>query len=217
MTALAETRDNETGGHILRTQHYVRALAEHLASHLRFEDYLDWSTVEMLFRSAPLHDIGKVGVGDHILLNPGKLSPAEFEEMKEHTCYGHATLVKAESLLKDEGGHSFLRVARDIAYCHHEKWDGSGYPRGLKGEAIPIAGRLMALADVYDALISERRYKPALSHAKAMEIIKQGKGSHFDPDVVEAFLALEESFRLIALHFADEDEFGRKPPEPLDI
>jgi HD-GYP domain-containing protein (c-di-GMP phosphodiesterase class II) len=217
MTALAETRDNETGGHIQRIQHYVRALAEHLAAHPRFKEHLDWSTIEMLFRSAPLHDIGKVGVADSILLNPGKLSAEEFEAMKEHTRFGHDTLLKAESLLKDARGHSFLRLAREIAYTHHEHWDGLGYPLGLKGDAIPIGGRLMALADVYDALISSRRYKPAFSHAESVKIIIKGRGGHFDPDVVDAFLELEESFQLIARHFSDDNEFGRKPAEPLDL
>ena len=217
LTALAETRDNETGGHIQRTQHYVRALAEQLAGHPGFRENFDRATIEMLFRSAPLHDIGKVGVADSILLNPGKLTPAEYAAMQEHARYGHETLVKAESLLRGEEGHSFLRLAREMAYSHHEKWDGSGYPLGLKGDAIPLAGRLMALADVYDALISARRYKPAVSHEEAVQIIKNGRGGHFDPDVVDAFLALEESFRLIARHFDDDDAFGRKPSEPLDI
>ncbi|MFZ5765823.1 MAG: CHASE2 domain-containing protein [Thermodesulfobacteriota bacterium] len=215
LTALAETRDNETGGHILRTQHYVRALAEQLVTMPRYRKDLDWAAIDLLFRSAPLHDIGKVGVADHILLNPGKLTPEEFEEMKKHTVYGHETLLKAEALLRDERGHSFLRVAGEIAWCHHEKWDGSGYPRGLRSEEIPLAGRLMALADVYDALITERRYKPAFSHQEAVRIIRQGSGSHFDPDVVKAFLAQEESFQLIARHFSDEKEFGRVPAASL--
>ncbi|MCB2183099.1 MAG: CHASE2 domain-containing protein [Desulfobulbaceae bacterium] len=211
MTALAETRDNETGSHILRTQHYVRALAEALSSLPKFEKELNWSSIDLLFRSAPLHDIGKVGVPDHILLNPGKLTAEEFEQMKGHTRLGYETLVRAEGLLEDKGEHTFLSFAKDITYCHHEKWDGSGYPRGLQGNDIPIAGRLMALADVYDALITKRRYKRAFSHEEAMEIIVAGRDRHFDPDVVDAFLALEESFRLIAEHFKDE-EFGLKPP-----
>ncbi|RJX30394.1 MAG: CHASE2 domain-containing protein [Desulfurivibrio sp.] len=209
LTALAETRDNETGGHIQRTRHYVRVLAEHLAGHPRFSKHLDNDTIEMFFRSAPLHDIGKVGVADRILLKPGRLSVEEFALMKEHARLGHDTLVKAESLLQDgNNGHSFLRQAREIAYSHHEKWDGTGYPLGLKGDAIPLAGRLMALADVYDALISARCYKPPFSHAEALEIISKGRGSHFDPDVVDAFLAVAESFQLIARRFAD-DEPGR--------
>jgi len=216
MTALAETRDNETGGHIQRTQHYVRALAEHLAKHPRFKEHLDGKTIEMFFRSAPLHDIGKVGVADSILLKPGKLSAEEFTLMKEHARLGHDTLVKAESLLQDGEGHSFLRQAREIAFSHHEKWDGSGYPLGLKGDDIPVAGRLMALADVYDALISARCYKPPFPHEEAVEIIRKGRGSHFDPDVVDAFLAQDESFQLIARRFSDA-EIGSKPAEALDL
>ena len=204
MTALAETRDSETGGHILRTQHYVRLLAEHLASHPRFAAELDNETIELLYRSSPLHDIGKVGVRDSILLNPDRLSEEEFEAMKEHTRLGRDALVKAESRLEDEGGQSFLRIARDIAYAHHEKWDGTGYPRGAKGTAIPMAGRLMALADVYDALVSRRRYKPAFTHQRAMEIICKERGAHFDPDVVDAFLACETDFQQIAQKFVDE-------------
>ncbi|OKY74075.1 MAG: hypothetical protein BM485_15795 [Desulfobulbaceae bacterium DB1] len=217
LTALAETRDNETGGHIMRTQHYVRVLAEHLATLPKYEKALDWDTIDMLFRSAPVHDIGKVGVADSILLNPGRLTPEEFDAMKKHTLYGHETLRKAESRLPDQRGHSFLRVAGEIAYTHHEKWDGSGYPRGLRGEEIPLAGRLMALADVYDALISARRYKPAFTHREALRTIQQGSGSHFDPDVVKAFIAMEESFQLIARHFSDEKASGWMPLEPLNI
>lgn len=204
LTALAETRDNETGNHIRRTQQYVRILAEYLAGHPKFRNRLDPATIELLYRSSPLHDIGKVGVSDSILLNPGKLTPEEFEQMKEHSRYGYETLVKAENRLEDDNGHSFLRLARDIAYNHHEKWDGSGYPRGLKGEEIPLAGRLMAVADVYDALISRRRYKPAFSHETAVDIIRKGRGGHFDPDVVDAFLEQEEVFLSIARQFGDD-------------
>ncbi|MHB1351514.1 MAG: CHASE2 domain-containing protein [Desulfobulbaceae bacterium] len=208
MTALAETRDNETGEHILRTQHYVRALAEHLATLPHYKKILDPPTIDMLFRSAPLHDIGKVGVADSILLNPGKLDDEDYAAIQKHTVYGYETLRKAESLLQNEQGHSFLRIAGEVAHSHHEKWDGSGYPRGLRGEEIPLAGRLMALADVYDALISPRRYKPAYSHDQAARIIKEGSGSHFDPEVVQAFLAVEDTFREISLRFADTKVIG---------
>ena len=204
LTALAETRDNEMGGHILRTQHYVRALAEQLATLPKYKKILTRSTIDLLFRSAPLHDIGKVGVADRILLHPGKLSPEEYSAMQKHTVYGYETLRKAQSLLRDEHAHSFLRIAGDIAYSHHEKWDGSGYPRGLRGEEIPLAGRLMAPADVYDALISPRRYKPAYSHKQALQFIREGSGSHFDPEVVQAFVAIEKSMQQIAQHFTDE-------------
>jgi len=201
LASLAETRDNETGAHILRTQRYVRALAEHLAGHENFHDVLDEDAIEMLFKSAPLHDIGKVGIPDAILLKPGKLSHEEFEIMKTHTTLGVEAIGGAE---KELGGTSFLSYAREIAETHHEKWDGSGYPKGLKGNGIPVSGRLMALADVYDALISKRVYKPAFTHEKAKAIILEGRGSHFDPDVVDAFVELEGGFREIADSFRDE-------------
>ncbi len=202
LASLAETRDNETGAHILRTQHYVLALAEQLSDHPRFRDTLDAETTQLLHKSAPLHDIGKVGIPDAILLKPGKLTDEEFEIMKGHAQLGGDAIRVAE---KELGGNSFLRFAREIAESHHEKWDGSGYPRGLRGDDIPLSGRLMALADVYDALISKRVYKPAFSHEKAKGILLEGKGQHFDPDVVEAFLAVEGRFQEIAAHYRDED------------
>ncbi len=203
LATLAEYRDPETGGHIKRTQNYVKALAVKLKGHPRFRDLLDEQTIELLYLSAPLHDVGKVGVRDHILLKPGRLEDAEFAEMKKHTLFGEEALRITEQKL---GKSTFLRHAREIAGSHQEKWDGSGYPRRLKGEAIPVSGRLMALADVYDALISKRVYKPPFPHAKAVQIIQEGRGTHFDPDVVDAFVALEETFRNIALTFADCDE-----------
>ena len=201
MASLAETRDPDTGGHIRRTQNYVRILAQHLAGHPGYKDVLDANAIDVLYKSAPLHDIGKVGVPDHILLKPGKLTNEEFEEMKKHAAYGRDAILMSEKRL---GSNSFLRFAREIAYTHHEKWDGSGYPEGLKGADIPIAGRLMALADVYDALISPRTYKPPFSHEKAVSIILEGKGTHFDPAVVDAFIALEDEFRQIAAEFRDQ-------------
>ncbi len=210
LAALAETRDNETGGHIMRTQHYVRMLAEHLATSPRFRNVLDEQMIDLLFKSAPLHDIGKVGVPDRILLKPGRLTSEEYEEMKKHTLYGRDALAKAEAILTNHPIPSFLHTAREIAYTHHEKWDGSGYPQGLAGEAIPLSGRLMSIADVYDALISKRVYKPLFSHQKAVEIITRGdrltKPQHFDPDIIAAFLEIEGKFRDIALQFADFDE-----------
>ncbi|MBI5580776.1 MAG: response regulator [Deltaproteobacteria bacterium] len=203
LATLAEYRDPETGGHIKRTQNYVKALAVKLKSHPRFRDFLDEQTIELLYLSAPLHDMGKVGVRDHILLKPGRLDDAEFEQMKKHTLFGEEALRLTEQKL---GKSTFLRHAREIAGSHQEKWDGSGYPRALKGEAIPVSGRLMALADVYDALISKRVYKLPFPHARAVQIIQEGRGTHFDPDVVDAFLALEDTFRNIALTFADCDE-----------
>ena len=203
LATLAEYRDPETGGHIKRTQNYVKALAVHLKDHPRYRDELNDETIELLYLSAPLHDLGKVGVPDHILLKAGKLSDEEFEEMKKHTVYGHDALLITEQKL---GEDTFLRYAREIAYTHQEKWDGTGYPLGLKGEDIPLAGRMMAVADVYDALISKRVYKPPFPHEKAVQIIIEGKGKHFDPDLIDAFVELKETFRNIALTFADYEE-----------
>lgn len=194
LAALAETRDTETGEHIKRTQYYIKTLCLGLRNMGIYTDYLDDKTISMLFDSSPLHDIGKVGVPDNILLKPGKLTNEEFEIMKLHTVYGKNALEIAE---KELGSNSFLSLAKEIAFTHHEKWDGSGYPLGLKESEIPISGRLMALADVYDALISSRPYKKAFSHEEAKDIIVKGSGSHFDPDVVKAFLNYEKDFILI--------------------
>ncbi|MEW6265410.1 MAG: two-component system response regulator [Thermodesulfobacteriota bacterium] len=214
LSSLAETRDNETGGHIMRTQRYVRALAQALTDHPKFKDFLDGPTIELLFKSAPLHDIGKVGVPDAILLKPGKLTTEEYEIMKRHTVLGREAIVRAESRLAGDSSLSFLNFAREIVYSHHEKWDGRGYPQGLAGEAIPVSGRLMAVADVYDALISRRVYKPPLPHAEAVNIIRAGRGNQFDPDVLEAFLGLEDEFKRIALEFSDEGGSGDLSARP---
>jgi putative two-component system response regulator len=203
MASLAETRDNETGNHIRRTQHYVRALALELRKQPKFAAALDDAQIELLFKSAPLHDIGKVGIPDAILLKPGKLTPDEFEVMKSHCRLGRDAIVAAEALLEEPV--SFLEYAREIAYSHQEKWDGTGYPEGLAGERIPLSARLMAVADVYDALISRRVYKPSLPHDQAMAIIREGRGKHFDPDVVDAFLAIHEACRAIAERYADSE------------
>jgi len=201
LASLAETRDNETGAHILRTQRYVKALALYLQARPAYSNELTDETIDLLYKSAPLHDIGKVGIPDAILLKPGKLSTEEFEIMKGHAQIGADALLIAEEHL---GTNSFLRLARVISLSHHEKWDGSGYPAGLSGSDIPLAGRLMAVADVYDALISKRVYKPAFSHDKAMEIIREGKGAHFDPDIIDALDAIEEQFIAIAEEFGDK-------------
>ena len=202
LASLAETRDNETGNHIRRTQHYVKALAEYLKDHPRFKHILSDDAIRLIYKSAPLHDIGKVGIPDRILLKPSKLNQEEWQEMKLHATYGQEAINRAE---KELGSTSFLDHAREIAHAHHEKWDGTGYPQGLVGDEIPISGRLMAVADVYDALISKRVYKDALPHKQAVEIIIDGKGTHFDPDVVDAFLSLENQFISIAERFVDVD------------
>jgi putative two-component system response regulator len=203
MASLAETRDNETGNHIRRTQHYVKALAIKLRDHPRFAGYFTDHVIDLLFKSAPLHDIGKVGIPDKILLKPGKLTPQEFEIMKTHTALGRDAIEQAERQLGTPV--EFLKLAKEIAYSHQEKWDGSGYPEGLAGEAIPVSARLMAVADVYDALISRRVYKPAFTHERAVELIAEGRGKHFDPDVADAFMEIREEFRTIARKFGDSD------------
>jgi putative two-component system response regulator len=202
MASLAETRDSATGEHIQRTRHYMKALAERLRDHPRFRSVLDDDTIELLFRLAPLHDVGKIGVRDHILLKQGRLTVEEFEEMKKHTVLGSNAMLQAGRSLHDD---SFLRIAYELALTHQEKWDGTGYPQGRKGEEIPLAGRLMAVADVYDALISRRTYKESMSHERAVEIMKQGRGSHFDPDILDAFLEIHEEFCAIARRFAEEE------------
>jgi putative two-component system response regulator len=210
MASLAETRDNETGNHIIRTQHYVKILAEQLRQHPRFVHYLDDTTIDLLFKSAPLHDIGKVGIPDSILLKPGKLTAEEFEIMKTHTTLGKDAIESAESRLGKTV--PFLVCAKEIAYSHQEKWDGSGYPEGLAGDAIPISARLMALADVYDALISRRVYKPPFTHEAAMQIIEEGRGRHFDPDIVDAFVQVQMQCKAIAEKHANADEDLAKRP-----
>jgi len=200
---LAEYRDPQTGGHIKRTRRYVRLLAEHIRHNDKYKNFLTDANIDMLYKSAPLHDIGKVGMPDHILLKPAPLTRGEFQVMMSHTFVGRDVI---ESSVRKLGKKSFLTIAAEIAHSHHEKWNGSGYPQGLKGNAIPISGRLMALADVYDALISKRVYKVPCSHSAAVEIIKEGRGTHFDPDMVDAFLEINEQFRNIAREFADARE-----------
>lgn len=194
LTALAETRDPETGGHIRRTREYILVLARVLARKPKYKKQLGRDTIELLYKSAPLHDIGKVGIADSILLKPGALTHEEFKDMQRHTILGAETLAEAERQSTDSGDRSFLGLAREIAISHHEKWDGSGYPQGLKGEAIPLGGRLMALADVYDALVTKRVYKDAMPHEEACQIILAGRGSHFDPEVVDAFELSQQEF-----------------------
>jgi putative two-component system response regulator len=204
MASLAETRDSDTGNHIRRTQFYVKALAQYLSRHPKFSAQLTDSYIQILFKSAPLHDIGKVGIPDRILLKPGRFDAAEFEIMKTHTTLGYEAIEHAEKQL---GMHvDFLSTAKEIALSHQEKWDGSGYPQGLAGDAIPVSARLMAVADVYDALISRRVYKEGMPHEKAVAIIIEGRGNHFDPDMVDAFVQLQDQFHAIALRFSDSDE-----------
>jgi putative two-component system response regulator len=201
---LAETRDPETGNHILRTQNYVRALALRLRQHPRFSAALDPRTIDLLTKSAPLHDIGKVGIPDSILQKPGPLTPQEWVIMKTHSRLGSVAIEQAEIDVAQPV--AFLSLAKEIAHWHHEKWDGSGYPDGLRGDAIPLSARLMAVADVFDALISPRVYKPAMSYAQAREIIADGSTGHFDPDIVAAFLEGFEAMTAIADQYRDRGE-----------
>ena len=203
LASLAEKRHGKTDSHLSRVQHYVEALARQLQAHPRFAHELTEEHIPLLFKAAPLHDIGKVAVPDAILLKPAKLTPEEFAIMKQHTVHGRDAI---DNVVQRFGGSTtFLRFAREITYSHQERYDGSGYPEGLSGEHIPVSARLLAVADVYDALISKRVYKPAFTHETAIELIRQGSGEHFDPDVVDAMLAIEEQFMEIAARFPDPD------------
>ncbi len=206
---LAEMRDPETGNHILRTQVYVHELATRLRHHPRFAATLDERFIELLTRSAPLHDIGKVGIPDYVLLNPGKLDEAEMAIMRTHAVLGSQAIEQSESDVAMQ--LPFFSVAKEIAHWHHEKWDGSGYPDGLAGEAIPLSARIMAVADVFDALISPRVYKSAMSVEQAREIMAAGRGHHFDPDVVDAFLSGFDEFVAISGRHIDTEHALMRP------
>ena len=203
LATLAEYRDSETGGHIHRTQRYMKALAEAMAEYPQFKDQLDKNKIELLVKSAPLHDIGKVAVPDHILLKPGRLTAEEFEEIKKHTVYGYEALSRS---CKDSTPQPFLEIGKEIAYTHHEKWNGTGYPLGLANHNIPLSGRMMALVDVYDALISKRIYKSAFSFSQAVDVIENDNGNHFDPAIVEGFQEVKDKFREIGFEYADFEE-----------
>ncbi|MGE4553586.1 MAG: two-component system response regulator [Desulfovibrionaceae bacterium] len=206
LAALAESRDNELSGHFRRTQRVARMIAREIASRPEHADFFRAITIDILYKSIPLHDVGKVAIPDHILLKPGRLTPEEFEIMKEHAVRGRDILARAERNL---GQDSFLRLAREIAYTHHERWDGAGYPQGLAGTAIPLAGRIMAVVDVYDALISQRVYKAPMPHRDALEIIREGRGAHFDPSLTDVLLALEDQVREVSLAHADTESERR--------
>jgi response regulator RpfG family c-di-GMP phosphodiesterase len=203
LARLAERRDNETGKHLERVAAYCELAAEALREDGKHPGTITDAWIEDLVRSSPLHDIGKVGIPDSILLKPGKLTAEEWEIMRTHPEIGAITL---ESVISEHGHQGFLAMGRDIALCHHEKWDGSGYPRGLRGTEIPLSARLLALADVYDALTTVRPYKTAWTHEDAITWIRQHSGSHFDPDVVKAFMRRAEEARAIQERLADSEE-----------
>lgn len=195
MAKLAESRDPETGAHLERIRNYTKALAVELGNNPKYTDVIDDEFVLMIYQSSPLHDIGKVGITDNVLLKPGRLTPEEFEVMKRHAAIGGDALAATQRWGMTE--QNFLSMGREIAYYHHERWDGAGYPNGLKGADIPLPARIMALADVYDALVSKRVYKEPMSHEEACRIIQEESGKQFDPDIVEAFGRIERKFREI--------------------
>jgi putative two-component system response regulator len=200
LARLAESRDTDTGAHLERVRTYSRIIAEHFSHQQKFAGKISADFVRLIYLTSPLHDIGKVAIPDSVLLKPGPLTHEEFEIMKAHTIKGAATL---EAALREYPAAHYLRMARDIAASHHEWYDGTGYPAGLSGEDIPLCGRIVALADVYDALTSRRIYKDAYSHEKAKAIVLLSRGTHFDPDVVDAFLANEDKFTEVAQSYRD--------------
>lgn len=201
MAALAEIRDTDTGNHIQRTKLYIKELATALAKQAKHKEFLSQKNIDLIVASAPLHDIGKVGIPDHILLKPGKLTPEEYGIMKTHTNLGKEAIERAEQVMGTP--ESFLLFAKEIIYSHHEKWNGTGYPEELSGENIPLSARLMAVADVYDALTSKRVYKEAFTHSMAVELILKESGVHFDPDVVSAFGEVQSKFNDIAERYKE--------------
>jgi adenylate cyclase len=202
LLSLTETRDAETGRHSRRTQRYVRLLAEQLSTHPEFQDYLTPGRIDLVSSLAPLHDIGKVGVPDHILNKPGALTPDELAEMRKHPEYGYEVILKAEGRVgvRDD---AILAVAKDIVYTHHERWDGTGYPRRLRGTEIPVEGRVMAVVDVYDAITTRTLYRPPMSHDDAVTFIVERTATHFDPAVVQAFVNVAPRFKIVGAESDD--------------
>ncbi|MCF8209456.1 MAG: HD domain-containing protein [Rhodoferax sp.] len=209
LITLAEQRDSDTESHILRVQNYVRILAQKLMGQPAFADVISPTFIEILCACAPLYDMGTLGIPDRILLKPGRLTPAELAIMRTHPSVGYEALVRAEKI----GGNSSrsLAITKELVYCHQEKWDGSGYPRGLAGPQIPVSARIIAIADVYDALISNKVYKDGVSHDRAVQVIFGERGGHFDPDMADAFIEIQDEFDAIAQRYADtEDDMQRK-------
>lgn len=192
LVKLAESRDDETGAHVERTAELCKLMALYLKEDPKYSNIIDNEYIDNIYKASPLHDIGKVGIPDNILLKKGRLTKDEFQIMKSHVEIGYETLKEVHSKYEV---NSFLKMGMDITRNHHEKWDGTGYPRGIKGEDIPLSGRIMAIVDVYDALRSKRVYKEAYSHAKSMKLIKQNRGKHFDPKLVDVFIQHHTEFR----------------------
>jgi response regulator RpfG family c-di-GMP phosphodiesterase len=204
LAKLAEYRDDDTGKHLERIREYSRIIAEEMANKPNYIDYITEVYVVDIYHSSILHDIGKVAIPDAILLKPGKLTPDEFEIIKRHSALGGDILTAIEAKIE---GQTFLALAKEIAYYHHEKWNGAGYPKGLKGDQIPLSARIVALADVYDALTSERIYKKAITHSEAIKIITNEKGKQFDPDIVDSFLARKDEFKRVYVKLHNEDRY----------
>jgi putative two-component system response regulator len=204
MTTLAETRDSGTGQHILRVQHYVRKLARHLKRHPRFMAVLTEPYINILFQSAPLYDMGTIGIPDRVLLKPSHLTLAEQVIMRSHTTLARDAIAHAERTLGYQA--ELLSVVKELVYSHQEKWNGTGYPQGISGDQIPVSARLIAIADVYDALITNRVYKQGVPHDQAVAIIFQQRASHFDPDMVDAFIEIQDEFQAIAQRYADTEQ-----------
>lgn len=203
LTTLAEQRESETESHILRLQNYVRILASQLGSQAAFSALLTPAAIDALCSSVPLFDMGSIGIPDRILLKPGRLSPEEFAIMRTHPTIGHAAIERAEKTLGRAS--PLLATTKELVLCHQEKWDGTGYPQGLAGEQIPVSARIVAIADVYDALISNKVYKDGVPHDKAVQVIFGERGAHFDPDMVDAFIEIQDDFHEVARRFADTD------------
>lgn len=202
LATLAEHRDPDAGGHLYRIREHCRTLATALAADGRHEELGDGQFVERIFQASPLHDIGKVGIRDSILLKPGRLTPEERRAMEKHTAIGANTLTQVE---EQHPGNALVRMGMEIAHCHHERWDGAGYPRGLRGEEIPLSARILAVADVYDALRSRRCYKPPMSHEASRELLIAGRGEQFDPSLIDVFLAREDAIVAAAETYADDE------------
>jgi putative two-component system response regulator len=199
---LVECRDDITGGHIERTQSFLKIMLNKLIDDGAFKDIISTWELEFLVQSAQLHDVGKISIKDSVLGKPGRLTPEEFEEMKKHTVFGESIIEKIE---KNTTEQTFLTHAKIFAGTHHEKWDGTGYPKGLKGDSIPLQGRIMAIADVYDALISERPYKRAFTHDEAVKIICEGSGTQFDPILVGYFIEVADEFNEVARKYKENN------------